>query len=192
MDVSAIVLAGGRSSRFGRDKLAAILGEGTVLTTTITAVRAVASDVVVVVAADATGALPVGVRLARDPLPAGGPLVGIAAGLEVAFHDVVIVVGGDMPWLVGGVLAALVDALGPVHDAAALAFDGRIQQLPVALRRDVALAAAEALTTGGIRRLGALTEVLDLAVIAEADWLALDPHRATLRDIDEPSDLPTD
>ena len=189
MSVSAIVLAGGRSSRFGRDKLAEPMGEGTVLSLTIAAAQAVAHDVVVVVAAGASVALPGGVRLAHDPLPDGGPLVGVAAGLEAVSNDVVLIVGGDMPWLVGSVLAGLIDALMPDHEAAVLEADGRVQQLPIAVRRTAALAAARTLIDGGVRRLGALTEILDSAVITEAHWRELDPDGATLRDIDEPGDL---
>jgi molybdopterin-guanine dinucleotide biosynthesis protein A len=187
--VSAIVLAGGRSSRFGRDKLVEPLGGGTVLTRTIAAVRAVASDVVVVASADASPDLPSGVRLARDPVADGGPLVGVVAGLDAAANEVVLVVGGDMPWLVPEVLAALVAALGSESEIAVLESSGRVQQLPVAVRRTKALAAARTLTDGGVRRLGALGEVLSVAVLPEPMWRVSDPDGATLRDIDEPGDL---
>ena len=52
MDVSAIVLAGGRSSRFGGDKLAGRLGGETVLDRTVDAVGAVAVDIVIVTGVD--------------------------------------------------------------------------------------------------------------------------------------------
>jgi molybdopterin-guanine dinucleotide biosynthesis protein A len=190
VDVSAIVLAGGRSSRFGRDKLGERLGHGTVLEQTIATVQAVATDVVVVAAAGGTPAVPDGVRLAHDPLPDGGPLIGALAGLEVAQHEVVIVVGGDMPWLVVGVLQALVNALAGDATAAALESDGRIQQLPIAVRREASAAAVGVLIAAGTRRLGALSDVLAIEVIPEATWRALDPEGASLRDIDEPGDLP--
>ena len=48
--IGAIVLAGGRSSRFGRDKLAEIVDGRPLLDHAIDAVRAVATDIVVVVA----------------------------------------------------------------------------------------------------------------------------------------------
>jgi len=190
MDVSAVVLAGGRSSRFGRDKLAEPLDDGTVLTRAIRAVEAVASDVVVVAGPDSTFELPSGTRLARDAEPGGGPLVGVLAGLEAAAYERVLIVGGDMPWLVPGVLAALLAALEPDHEAAALKSDGRVQQLPLAVRRGPALSAARVLTAAGGRRLGALVEVLDTGVVPELAWRPLDPDAATLRDVDVPEDLP--
>jgi hypothetical protein len=42
----------------------------------------------------------------------------------------------------------------------------------------------------GERRLRALSDALRTAVIDESTWLALDPERRTLRDVDEPGDLP--
>ncbi len=97
--VSAIVLAGGRSTRFGRDKLAEPLDGVPLLWRTIEAVRAVADDIVVVVAPGSEPELPADVRVAYDPATGQGPLVGVLAGLEAVRHDTVLVVGGDMPWL---------------------------------------------------------------------------------------------
>jgi molybdopterin-guanine dinucleotide biosynthesis protein A len=189
MDVSAVVLAGGRSSRFGRDKLAEPIGGEPVLGLTITAALDVATDIVVVTGPDATVEVPPGVRIARDPTAYGGPLVGVLAGLAAARHEAVLVVGGDMPWLRPDVLALMLEALVPGRDAAALEYGGRLQQLPIALLRDAGLHAARGLMDAGERRLGALLEALSVATIAEDAWRALDPDAATLRDVDTPGDL---
>ena len=157
---------------------------------TIAAVTAVADEVIVVVGIEGRTGLPDGVRVATDPEPDGGPLVGVVAGLEAAAHPTVLVVGGDMPWLVPAVLEALIAALEPRSEAAALEVDGRAQQLPVAVRTGAALAAAQVLTAAGGRRLGALVEVLETALVPEVAWRALDPDGATLRDVDVPEDLP--
>ena len=188
--VSAIVLAGGRSTRFGRDKLAEPLDGVPLLWRTIDAVRAVADDIVVVVALGADPALPDGVRVAHDPAPDQGPLVGVVAGLEAVRQDVVIVVGGDMPWIQALVLEAMLARLEGSGSAVALEVDARAQQLPLAVRRAAALKTARGLVESGERRLGALAEALDLATIAEADWRAIDPGADSLRDIDLPEDLP--
>jgi molybdopterin-guanine dinucleotide biosynthesis protein A len=188
--VSAVVLAGGRSTRFGRDKLAEPIAGEPLLDRTIVALGTVAGDIVVVVGPEATVQLPAGVRLARDPVAYAGPLVGVVAGLTAVRHASVVVVGGDMPWLQGDVLTLMLEALVPAHEAAALQFDGRRQQLPMALRREAALHAARRLTDSGERRLGALLDALAVATIAEETWRRLDPDGATLRDIDTPDDMP--
>ena len=94
-----------------------------------------------------------------------------------------------MPWLRADVLASLVAALDPGHDASALELAGRGEQLPVALRRDAAFEVVRRLTDLGERRLGALLEALDVALIAEETWHVLDPAGDTLRDVDTPGDL---
>jgi len=191
MIVSAVVLAGGRSSRFGRDKLAEPIAGEPVLSRTIAAVLGVATDIVVVTGPDSSLVLPVGIRVVRDPFAYGGPLVAVVTGLAAARHASVVVVGGDMPWLRADVLTMMLASLVPAHEAAALQFDGRRQQLPLALRRVAALHAARRLTDSGERRLGSLLDALSVATIAEGAWRALDPDAATLRDIDTPGDLPS-
>jgi molybdopterin-guanine dinucleotide biosynthesis protein A len=112
------------------------------------------------------------------------------AGLDAVRHDTTIVVGGDMPWLRAEVLELMLAHLAGVVDAVALELDARAQQLPLVVRRDAGLAAADRLVRAGERRLGALAEALDGATVPEAVWRALDPTAGTLRDVDVPADLP--
>ena len=189
MSVSAVVLAGGRSSRFGRDKLAEPLDGATVLWRTIEAVRGISDDIVVVVGPDGLATEPPDVRIVRDGEAHGGPLIGALTGLAACTHGTVVLAGGDMPWLDARVLGLMVASCTPEMDGVALGFDGRRQQLPLALHRDAALLAATRLVENGERRLGALLEALALIVIPEVEWRRLDPAAATIRDIDTPDDL---
>ncbi len=190
-DVTAIVLAGGRSSRFGRDKLAEPIDGRPLLDHAIEAVRPVAGRILVVVAPDAAPALPTGTTLVHDPTPFEGPLAGLLAGLREADDPVVLAVGGDTPDLVVAVVESMLAALDSAGaDAVVLEHDGRARPLPMVLRREPAVAAAAALYARGERRLRALTEVLATSVIPETTWRALDPDALTLRDIDTPADLP--
>jgi Molybdopterin-guanine dinucleotide biosynthesis protein A len=148
--VGAIVLAGGRSSRFGRDKLAEPVDGRPMLHRAIAAVRELASDVIVVVAPDAARDVPEDVRVVRDARPFDGPLAGLATGLAAVDPSVerVLVVGGDMPGLVPAVLARLLDALEG-HELAVLADDAGPRPLPIAARPLPARAAADRLLAGG-------------------------------------------
>ena len=190
-DVTAIVLAGGRSSRFGRDKLVEPIDGRPLLDHAIEAVRPVAGHILVVVPPGAAPALPTGTTLVRDPTPFEGPLAGLLAGLRAADDPVVLAVGGDTPDLVVAVVESMLEALDSTGaDAVVLEHDGRARPLPVVLRREPAVAAATALYERGERRLRALTETLATSVIPETTWRALDPDALTLRDIDTPADLP--
>ncbi len=190
---SAIVLAGGRSARFGRDKLAEPIDELSLLEHAIRAVSAVAGEIVVVGRAggEAAGRLP-GVRYLPDPEPFGGPLVGLRAALEVAGEPLALVVGGDMPTLHPDVLTLLLRTLVAGDDwvAARLVHRGRRQPLPMALRVGAATPHAVALVGAGERSLQALFTGLATRDLREVEWRALDPTAATLRDVDRPEDLP--
>jgi molybdopterin-guanine dinucleotide biosynthesis protein A len=195
---AAIVLAGGGSRRFGSDKLAARMADGrSVLAHGITAAETIADDLVVVLAPGASlpDGLPARTVTVHDPEPDGGPLVGLAAGLEATREELVIVIGGDMPALEPAVLRLLIEALhgDPAVDAARLevaaSTAGSVAVLPSVLRREPARRACRDALAAGDRRLRACLERLVTAVVPAVEWRALDPTGRTLLDIDRQADL---
>jgi molybdopterin-guanine dinucleotide biosynthesis protein A len=199
--VTGIVLAGGRSARFGGDKLAVDVGGQPLVHRAICAIAEVADEVVVVVGPGALapalpGDLPVPVVIARDSVVDRGPLAGLAAGLAAASRPHALLVAGDQPWLHVGVLGALLDELGGESrgaepDVVALEDGNRLWPFPVALRVATVRPAAEAGLEGPDLRLFTLFGRLRIARVPEARWRALDPAGDSLRDVDTPRDLPT-
>ena len=190
--VTAIVLAGGRSSRFGGDKLAAEIGGRSLLDLAIDGARAVADDVVVVLAPGDARIVGDRARTVADREAHGGPLVGLAAGLEVAAEPIALAVGGDMPSLDPDVLGLMVRTLVAAGDGVAaviLEQRGRPVPLPAVVRTGTATDVAGRLVADGERSLRALFERLPTRVVAEGEWRPLDPAALTLRDVDLPSDL---
>lgn len=190
--VSAIVLAGGRSSRFGGDKLVADVSGRSLLERAIEGVSAIADDIVVVLAPGDERSIGGSVRTVADPAPHGGPLIGLAAGLEVAAESIVVVAGGDMPSLDADVLGLMVRTLvaaGEGTDAVVLVQRSRIAPLPAVLRTGAATDVVTRLIADGERRLRVLFEHLPTRRITEGEWRPLDPEARTLRDVDRPSDL---
>ncbi len=189
--IGAIVLAGGRSSRFGRDKLAEPIDGRPLLHHAIGAVQAVADEIVVVAAPDHAPTIPEGVRTVHDTAAFEGPLAGVATGLEALGADIdrVVVVGGDMPSLEPAVLSSLLEAMSASIDLALLDVSGEPVPLPMVLHRDPATIAVPALLASGERRLRALPGVMRTHVIPEHTWRKEDPSGATLRDIDTEADL---
>ncbi len=189
--IAAIVLAGGRSTRFGRDKLAEPINGQRMLDRAIAAVAQVADVVMVIAPPDSVPAITSQVQMLHDARAFEGPLAGLATGLDAMDPTIerVIVVGGDMPTLVPAVLRRLIDAL-ETHEAAALADAAGPRPLPIALRRSVAGPVVGRLLAGGERRLRALVDELQTFFIPAADWLRDDPTGATLADVDTPADLP--
>lgn len=194
---TGIVLAGGRSSRFGRDKLIEPVDGRPLVQHAIAAVAEVCAEVLVIVPPvgdppplPGPGATPVPVLVVRDPEPHGGPLVGLLAGLERAGLPLALLAAGDMPRLATPVLRALLRALESGDaDAAVLVRRGRREPFPAALRVGRATDAATRLLADGERRLGAVFETLLVEAFAESDWRVFDPTSDTLLDVDRPEDL---
>lgn len=187
------MLAGGRSARFGRDKLAETFRGVPLVHHPVLRLAEVCDEVVVVAAPGSPGpSLPVGVpaRVARDAAEGEGPLAGLYAGLLATRTDLALVAGGDMPDLQTRVLLELlrVASEAPV-DAVALAEGEAFRPLPSVMRAERAVDVAHTLLHSGRRRLRDLLDSLRTAVIEEITWHALDPERRTLFDVDEPGDL---
>ncbi|HJR98248.1 MAG TPA: molybdenum cofactor guanylyltransferase [Actinomycetota bacterium] len=192
--MSGVVLAGGRSSRFGsEDKLRAEVDGIPLLHHPIRRLAEVTGDVVVVLAPGGPEpALPAGapVRIARDARDDEGPLEGALAGLAIVDRELAVVAGGDMPGLSQAVLRAMVRvAVEAPADAVALQDGDRFRPLPAVVRVAPARTAAERLLRDGERSLRAWLRAMGPIVVDEPAWVALDPEHVTLRDIDEASDL---
>ena len=198
--VTAIVLAGGRSSRYGAAKLEAQIDGTPLLALSIRAAASAADNVLVLgpELPSSMGNSDADVRLVSDEHPFDGPLVALAGALPEASGELVIVVGGDMPGLVPAVLRAMLDRLiaDPSIDAVTLADPGfhpdappHRAVLPLALRVASALDVAPAAVRSGDRSLVRLLGRLRSIEIPAADWLPLDPRVRTLLDVDLPADL---
>jgi molybdenum cofactor guanylyltransferase len=190
---TGIVIAGGRSKRFGSDKLIALFQGAPLIHRPIRALGALAADVVVVQAPDAPDLpMPEGVRtrIVRDAEEDEGPLAGVIAGLAVVDTPTALIVAGDMPELQVAVLRTMLRTLQEPGVAAVWLDDGeRPRPFPLAVRTHEAHTMAGSLFASGERRMRALPMALDARVLPEPVWTALDPQRLSLRDVDEPSDL---
>jgi molybdopterin-guanine dinucleotide biosynthesis protein A len=197
---AGIVLAGGRSSRFGRDKLLAEFDGEPLLWRPLRALAgAGCREIVVVIGPTAPepavppelGSI---VHFARDPEPFGGPLVGLRAGLAATNAGRVVVVAGDQPALRPALLAAMAEALaapgGPgLTGAVALVDPAEVTRpLPCALDRLLGLSVATRLLTAGERSLRGMLVALDTREIPEAAWRPLDPDASWTLDVDLPGD----
>lgn len=193
VSATGIVLAGGRSSRFGRDKLSEPYRGVPLVHHAVLRLGEVCDEVVVVLAPGSPEpTLPIGVpvRIARDALEGEGPLAGAYAGLLAVRSDLAVLAAGDMPDLRTPVLLEMLRVAEETPaDAVALRDGDRFRPLPCVLRSAEALDAAHTLLHAGERRLRTLLSALRLFEVDEPTWTALDPERRTLLDIDEPGDL---
>lgn len=173
-EVTAIVLCGGGSSRFGADKLVQALGGTTVLGHVVDSLP----RSWLLVAVGDERALDRPVTWVREEPPDGGPLAGIAAGIAATTTEFVVVLGGDMPFA-GASAQQLVADLVVTHDddvvgVCARGDDGRDNPLLAAYRTDAVRAALPEVTRNGRARLLLDRLPHHWRAVAEADLLDVD------------------
>ena len=190
--MTGIVLAGGTSRRFGRDKLEEPIEGEPMLHRAIHAVAPLCHEILVSVPFD--GDAPstpedVAAVLVREQRPDEGPLIGLWTALGEASYPLALVVAGDMPFMSGEALGLLVDGLQDTASSVVVLADGDIvRPLPCAVRATSRQRLQE-LIAAGERRLRTLVWEFPLATVPEGSWRALDPSGGSLRDIDRPEDL---
>lgn len=179
--LSAMILTGGSSSRFGSDKSQAKLGAHSLIENLlITLPQEI--EIVIVGPQLTTTSRPVRYTQ-EDPLGAG-PVAAIEAGLQLIDSEFVAIIATDMPFA-SQILAVLIENMPDFEDATIpLDADG-IRQPLCALYRTEALARA-------LQKLGSTKSqsVRNLILFLTVRELQLEPAlRRILLDVDTPSDL---
>ncbi|HVL87047.1 MAG TPA: molybdenum cofactor guanylyltransferase [Candidatus Thermoplasmatota archaeon] len=98
MQISGIVLAGGKGTRLRADKAWADLGGKPLVLRVIEAIRPVVNEIVVVTNEPEKYAK-LDVRTVRDTIPGEGPLIGLQSGLKAVRNPWAFVATCDMPFL---------------------------------------------------------------------------------------------
>jgi molybdopterin-guanine dinucleotide biosynthesis protein A len=146
-DVTAFILAGGRSTRMGRDKAFVEFEGQTLLTRTLDLARSVTLDVRILGDPEKFAAFaPVFEDIFRDR----GPLGGIHAALRVSQTDLNLTLAVDMPFVSASLLKYLISQARSAPEAAVVVprSNGRWQPLCAIYRREFADAAETALLAG--------------------------------------------
>lgn len=97
--ISAVVLAGGKGRRLGKDKRQLVIGQQTLLERSIDIVATLTDDVIVATCEPGQINQAIAARAVCDVIPGNGALSGLHAGLHAARYDHALVVGCDMPFL---------------------------------------------------------------------------------------------
>ena len=102
MDISCIVLAGGKGLRLGRNKILATVNNTSLLERTLSNLSFLDSDIIIVTATKQSLPQFIGSprrRVVADTYPGKGPLGGIYTGLVASDSFYNLVVASDMPFL---------------------------------------------------------------------------------------------
>jgi molybdopterin-guanine dinucleotide biosynthesis protein A len=100
--ISCIILAGGKSSRLGYDKIVEKVGKTSLLEKVISRIESLGKDIIIVTAEERTfsqlGNRP-NLKIVPDILPGHGSLGGIYTGLVTSNSFYNLVIAADMPFL---------------------------------------------------------------------------------------------
>lgn len=187
-ELTGIVLAGGKSTRMGRDKASLPWGSTDLLNTVLSLMTPVCGRLIVVSNAP-RHILAAETAVVGDNFAGCGPLAGIEAGLTASTTDYNFVAACDMPYL-SGAAAAYLAAAAAGFDAAVPYIGGHYHPLHAVYRRSC-LAVVRAALAVGQYRVSDFYGAIRLRRVAAAELAAFEPSLAMLRNLNSPADLPS-
>jgi len=178
-DVSALILAGGKATRFGGFAKHLVVVEGeTIFARQVAVLAPRVAEILVSSATDIEG-----YRTVRDAVADVGPLAGIAAGLAATKTPWLLVVAGDMPHLDAALIDRMFQGRGPDVDAIGIRIGDLPEPLFCLLHTRVLAAIERRLASRRFKASGLLTdEGLRVRWIDDAD-----PR--SFRNVNSPEDL---
>ena len=143
---TAVVLAGGKSSRMGCDKAMLSIDGVPMITRIVRQLERSFAEVLVCGGARDYAFL--GHRAIPDRVPGRGPLMALASALEASSHDLNLVAPCDVPDLPADLIARLVREARDADAAVPVTQDGHLEPLLAVYRKAMAPAARAALERG--------------------------------------------
>jgi molybdopterin-guanine dinucleotide biosynthesis protein A len=186
-DVSAYILAGGKSTRMGADKAFVRLNGRTLLARMLDAARSVTSNVSLVGDPAKYGAFAPAVQ---DIFPNCGPLGGIHAALSSSATDLNVVLAVDTPFVSQALLQFLLTRArkSPGSIVTVAQANGGYQPLCALYRREFANPAEQALRAGRLK-IDALFDPATTQVIGEAELESEGFSANIFRNLNTPDEL---
>ena len=182
---SAIILAGGRSSRMGQAKALLPFDGEPLITHIVRSLKDIFADVVVVLApGQDVPVLPV--TFVRDEVAYQGPVSGIYHGLKAAKSDVSFVGSCDVPFLNRTLISYLCSQICD-HDVVVPYWEGRYQPLFAIYRKDVTSYLHAQLQRGELRPIF-LFDKVRTRKIEEEEIRRFDPEGLSFLNMNTPED----
>ncbi len=185
-EMTGIVLAGGRSTRMGRDKATLPWGTSDLLHTVLARLAPVSDQLIVVSNKPRKIAQP-GVEVISDRTPGCGPLAGIYAGLSASRLAYSFVAACDMPFLNTGAVAYIRSA-AQGYDAAVPLIGGYYNPLHAVYHRNC-LPFIERLLAAKNYQVLAFYPAINLRPVSAGELTVFDPGLLTLSNVNTPGDF---
>ena len=188
IEVTGVLLAGGKSRRMGEDKRYLVVGGQTLLERGLAVLRSIFQEVLIVIAQDS---LPLGVdaRVVRDLVPDCGGLGGLYTGLTQATTPCIFVVACYMPFLDQAVIAQFTSRRATA-DIVMAKLAARLHPMH-ALYGKGCLPAMEQMILARQLKIQEMVSHASLRVryVTEADLLTIDPSWRSFHNVNTQADL---
>lgn len=186
-DLAVVVLAGGRSTRFGSDKRSFRLGGETLLDRALRTAFAVSSEVLVSVGHKEGSWAISGAKVVPDEAPDMGPLCGIVSALRASTSPLVAVLAVDQPGVTPDLIRCL--AMRNVGVGTCLKWRGLVHALPCVLARGEALKVLEESLKRGNLALWQAFEEAGVTALEGMGFLDLGDPDSLLVNLNRPEDV---
>lgn len=188
IEVTGVLLAGGKSRRMGEDKRYLAVGEQTLLERGLEVLQSIFCEVLVVIAQDSPP-LSIDARVVRDLVPECGSLGGLYTGLTQATTPYIFVVACDMPFLNQTVIAQFTNRR-TTDDIVIAKLDGRLHPMH-ALYSKRCLPALEQMIRARQLKIQEIVSQSSLRVryVTEVDLLTIDPSGHSFYNVNTMADL---
>jgi molybdopterin-guanine dinucleotide biosynthesis protein A len=182
---SAVILAGGKSSRMGRSKALLEFAGEPLIVHLVRELKKLFDDVVVVAAPEQELPL-LPVTVARDEVAYQGPVGGIYYGMKAARGDTCFVTSCDVAFLNTALIAHLMSQISH-HDVVVPYWEERFQPLHAVYRRGVLPLLAGQLERGELRPVYLFDKVRTLKIGAD-EVRRFDPEGLSFFNMNTPAD----
>lgn len=188
IEVTGVLLAGGKSRRMGEDKRYLVVGEQTLLERGLEMLQSIFCEVLVVIAQDSPP-LSIDARVVRDLVPECGSLGGLYTGLTQATTPYIFVVACDMPFLNQTVIAQFTSQRAAA-DIVIAKLDDRLHPMH-ALYSKRCLPALEQMIRARQLKIQEIVSQSSLRAryVTEADLLTIDPSGHSFYNVNTMADL---
>ena len=185
--VTGLILAGGASSRMGRNK-ALIEMDGQPLVARVAAALQPLTTERLIIANDPAPYRFLGLPIIPDIEPGYGPLMGLYSGLKAASGELALLVAVDMPFLSPDFLRYLL-TLAPGYDVVIPEAEGRLHPLCAVYRRASCLPPIQEAIARGQRRLIAFHPQVRVRRVPEEELRQVSPDLRALINVNTPEEL---
>ena len=186
-NITGIILAGGASSRMGRNK-ALLTWDGRPLVERVASTLAALTDDILIVSNDAASYQFLQLPIIPDVQPGYGPLMGLYSGLRAAQGELAVVTAVDMPFLSARLLSHLI-SLAPGYDVVIPHAQDRLHPLCAVYRGHTCLPAIEKAIERGQRRLISFHSQVRVRQVDEGELRQISPDLRALMNVNTPEEL---